>query len=127
MITKLKLILDELVRSLDPVSKARYNRKVWLQSVSLPYCNLNCAESRASYRPLTVHPLIDPYLTMNERMELLIRYGWVKHVGKSMLDDDLWLQMPRSTQYEVVGQYLQTQAFMAITTDEMRVSNTGEL
>lgn len=85
--------------TLNPMYKVRQDRLKLVSSIKLPH---NPDElKKVSHIRLDIHPLIDHYLTHNERLKLLTEAGWIKQ-----LSDDLYYVADWTTQIKVIGEYI---------------------
>lgn len=100
-------------------------RAKWLKTVTLP----DNEELRLvlSNMPTSIHPLIDDYLSIKERQELLIKHGWIKVVTTVDGNEYCYTANPIRMNREIMS-WLLTAKFMSGNnlTPGMRLSATGE-
>jgi hypothetical protein len=75
--------------------------------------------------PTSLHPMIDDYLTIKERQDLLERYGWIKIVTAVTGQKYCYSANPIRMNKEL-KEWLSQASFMMDVTVHMKISNTGE-
>jgi hypothetical protein len=105
------------------MSKWIYLRLKWVETISLP---MNDKLSDKLYDlPMSLHPKIDPYLTISERHQLLQKFGWIKIVTSS--DGKIYCHKANELQMnKVLNDWLTNASFMSDVKSEMKLSVTGE-
>ena len=115
MIDKLKTLLARL----NPQYNDRIARQLMLSKLTLPKCTHEL--KYYDKYPVSVHPLIDEYLTFDERRQLLIKYGWIKP------GQDAYCYRSNEIDRRIdIASHLRSSGIMILLNDDIKISRTGE-